>query len=260
MFVAHFAPQDKKALAYFAPGRAVIDLCRKICFQLLMITSQPGGAHRRNDQRISRERMVREQLVPYGIRDENVLAAMRSVPRHLFVEEALYAKAYDKYPLPIGCGQTISQPYVVALMSQLLEASPGMRVLEIGTGSGYQAAVLDAMGLEVHTVERLRELYFRTSSLFMRLRLLSIRMKLDDGTLGWPDAGPFDRIIVTAGGPEIPEPLIAQLADPGVLVIPVGVERASQRLVQVRKLDGRIFTDAKESVSFVDLVGKHGWI
>ncbi|CAK7013825.1 MAG: Protein-L-isoaspartate O-methyltransferase [Desulfovibrio sp.] len=204
--------------------------------------------------------MVRDQLIRRGICDENVLAAMNAVPRHLFVEEALYAKAYEDYPLPIGFGQTISQPYVVALMSQLLEALPGMRVLEIGTGSGYQAAVLDAMGLDVHTVERLRDLYFRTSSLFMRMRLLTIRMKLDDGTLGWPDAGPYDRIIVTAGGPEIPEPLIDQLADPGILVIPVGGERSSQRLVQVKKMDGKVFTETKDSVSFVDLVGKHGWL
>lgn len=238
----------------------MIDLSRKICFQLLMIIFQPGNVQRHNDQKISRERMVREQLVRRGISDENVLAAMRSVPRHLFVEEALSAKAYEDYPLPIGFGQTISQPFVVARMSQLLEASPGMRILEIGTGSGYQAAVLDAMGLDVHTVERLRDIYFRTSNLFMRMRLLNIRMKLDDGTLGWPDAGPFDRIIVTAGGPEIPEPLIMQLADPGILVIPVGETRSSQRLVQVRKVDGRTFMDTKDSVSFVDLVGKHGWL
>ena len=225
-----------------------------------MINSHPGNAVRRNDQKISRERMVREQLITRGISDENVLDAMRAVPRHLFVEEALYAKAYEDYPLPIGFGQTISQPFVVALMSQLLEASPGMRVLEIGTGSGYQAAVLEAMGLDVHTVERLRDLYFRTSNLFMKMRLLNIRMKLDDGTMGWPSAGPFDRIIVTAGGPEIPEPLIMQLADPGILVIPVGEARSAQRLVQVKKLGGRVFMDTKDSVSFVDLVGKHGWV
>lgn len=185
---------------------------------------------------------------------------MRVVPRHLFVEEGLASQAYGDHPLPIGLGQTISQPYIVALMSQLLEAEKGMKVLEVGTGSGYQAAILDAMGLDVYTVERLRELYFRTSSLFMRLRMLSIRMKLDDGTLGWPDAGPFDRIIVTAGGPEIPEPLIDQLADPGVMVIPVGEGRAAQKLVQVRKTGGRVTMENKNAVAFVDLVGKHGWL
>ena len=215
---------------------------------------------RHNAQKISRDRMVREQIAARGINDPAVLHAMGAVPRHLFVEEGLISRAYGDHPLPIGYGQTISQPYIVALMSQLLEAEKGMRVLEIGTGSGYQAAVLDAMGLDVHTVERLRELYFRTSSLFMRLRLLSIRMKLDDGTLGWPEAGPFDRIIVTAGGPEIPEPLIAQLADPGVMVIPVGADRAAQKLVQVRKQAGRVTMDTKNAVAFVDLVGKHGWL
>ncbi|MCC8193945.1 MAG: protein-L-isoaspartate(D-aspartate) O-methyltransferase [Deltaproteobacteria bacterium] len=214
----------------------------------------------RNPQKISRERMVREQIAARGIRDAAVLRAMSTVPRHLFVEEALVSQAYGDYPLPIGYGQTISQPYVVALMSELLEAQKGMRILEIGTGSGYQAAVLDAMGLDVYTVERLRELYFKASSLFMRLRLLSIRMKLDDGTLGWPEAGPYDRIIVTAGGPEVPEPLLEQLADPGILVIPVGAERTSQRLVQVCKQGGKVTMDTRNSVAFVDLVGKHGWL
>lgn len=213
-----------------------------------------------NAQQISRDRMVREQIAARGIQDPAVLRAMGAVPRHLFVAEALRARAYGDFPLPIGHGQTISQPYIVALMSAMLEAEKGMRVLEIGTGSGYQAAVLDAMGLEVHTVERLRELYFQTSKLFMKLRLLSIRMKLDDGTLGWPEAGPFDRIIVTAGGPEIPEPLVTQLADPGIMVIPVGEERSTQRLVQVRKQGGKVSVENKAAVSFVDLVGKHGWL
>lgn len=211
-------------------------------------------------QQISRDRMVSDQIAARGIRDEMVLRAMRSVPRHLFVDKGLAAQAYGDYPLPIGFGQTISQPYVVATMSAMLEAEKGMRVLEIGTGSGYQAAVLNAMGLDVHTVERLRELYFRTSSLFMRLRLLSIRMKLDDGTLGWSEAGPYDRIIVTAGGPEIPAPLVAQLADPGIMVIPVGPERTAQKLVQVRKQGGRVTMQTKDAVAFVDLVGKHGWL
>ena len=262
--------------------RHSIDLAGKICFHLLVtgragekrlfgIFSRPSlsfrpchipqaGSMQRNAQKISRDRMVREQIIARGISDEAVLHAMRTVPRHMFVEEALAGKAYEDFPLPIGYGQTISQPYVVAKMSELLDAAPGMRVLEIGTGSGYQAAVLEAMRLDVYTVERLRELYFRTGKLFMRLRLLSIRMKLDDGTLGWPEAGPFDRIIVTAGGPEIPEPLVAQLADPGIMIIPVGVNRASQKLVRVHKRNGGISTENLEAVAFVDLVGKHGWL
>ncbi|GHV52038.1 protein-L-isoaspartate O-methyltransferase [Deltaproteobacteria bacterium] len=204
--------------------------------------------------------MVREQLQARGITDKAVLLAMSEVPRHLFVEEALRHQAYEDFALRIGFEQTISRPYVVARMSELLEAKKGMRVLEIGTGSGYQAAVLDAMGLEVYSVERLRELYFRTGSLLLRLRLLAIRMKLDDGTLGWPEAGPYDRIIVTAGGPEIPSPLLEQLKEPGIMVIPVGSERTSQELLRVRKCNGKITVEKKDAVEFVDLVGKHGWM
>jgi len=208
---------------------------------------------------ISRDRMVREQLMTRNIENDIVLVAMRKAPRHLFVEEALYGKAYEDYPLPIGFGQTISQPYVVALMSQLLAAAPGMRVLEIGTGSGYQAAVLSEMGLEVYSVERLRELYERASNLLMRLRYRKIRLKLADGTEGWPESAPFDRIIVTAGGPGVPEPLLEQLADPGLMVIPAGKERREQRLVIVRKENGVISRKDHERVAFVDLVGSHGW-
>ena len=207
----------------------------------------------------SRDRMVQTQLCSRKISDPAVLTAMRKVPRHLFVEKALTEKAYEDYPLPIGFGQTISQPYVVAVMSELLEASPGMRVLEIGTGSGYQAAVLTEMGLEVYSVERLPELYSRTSALLIQLRYRTIKLKLSDGTEGWPEAGPFDRIIVTAGGPSIPRPLVAQLADPGMMVIPVGEERRGQRLVRVWKRNGAIALEKRERVAFVDLVGSHGW-
>ncbi len=208
---------------------------------------------------ISRNRMVNEQIAARGITSRAVLAAMRKVPRHLFVAEALRAQAYEDHPLPIACGQTISQPYIVARMSQNLEAEPGMRVLEIGTGSGYQSAVLAEMGLEVFTVERLHELYHQAANLFMRLRYLGIRLKLADGTQGWPEAGPFQRIIVTAGGPQIPAPLIEQLADPGLMVIPVGEERRGQALVRVWKKDGSIRQEQGAQVSFVDLVGSHGW-
>ena len=208
---------------------------------------------------ISRDRMVREQLAARGITDQAVLSAMRKVPRHLFVAEALAGKAYEDHPLPIGLGQTISQPYIVAVMSQLLQAKAGMRVLEIGTGSGYQAAVLAEMGLEVYTVERLRELYDRTSSLLMRLRYRTVRLKLSDGTEGWPESGPFDRIIVTAGGPSVPRPLVDQLADPGLMVIPGGEERRGQRLVLVRKEHGIVSQENHERVACVDLVGSHGW-
>ena len=208
---------------------------------------------------ISRDRMVRDQLLPRGIRDKAVLAAMASVPRHLFVEEGLIPSAYEDMPLPIGFGQTISQPYIVALMTQLLEVSPGMRVLEISTGSGYQAAILDAMGLDVYSVERVRELHFRTSTFFMRHKFRNIRLKLADGTLGWPEAGPFDRIIITAGGPEIPAPLLEQLKEPGILLLPLGADRRTQNLVRVIREEGEVRQETLAPVAFVDLVGRHGW-
>ncbi len=211
------------------------------------------------DRRRQRERMVREQIQARGIRDERVLEAMKSVPRERFVEEALAAKAYMDSPLPIGHGQTISQPYVVALMTQMLDVQPGMRVLEIGTGSGYQAAVLVAMGAQVYTVERIKPLYDSARDLFADLRLFNIKPRLDDGTLGWPEGAPFDRILVTAGGPSVPEPLVDQLADPGRLVIPVGKGRSDQELVMVEKEEGRVRQTRHGGVRFVDLVGEHGW-
>lgn len=203
--------------------------------------------------------MVREQIEARGVSDPAVLTAMREVPRHLFVEPALAAKAYSDSPLPIGEGQTISQPYIVALMSELLQVEAGMKVLEIGTGSGYQASILAHMGAEVHTVERIRKLFFNARKRFADMRLFSIRPKLDDGTLGWPEEGPYDRIIVTAGGPTVPEPLINQLADPGILAIPVGGARRQQRLVLVTKHNGRVDEQDLGAVAFVDLVGSHGW-
>lgn len=206
-----------------------------------------------------RERMVREQIEARGVTDKTVLNAMRKLPRHLFVEEALANKAYTDGPLPIGEGQTISQPYIVALMSELLEVEPGMKVLEIGTGSGYQAAVLAEMGAEVFTVERIKKLFFAARKRFMDMRMFSVKLKLDDGTMGWPEEAPYDRIIVTAGGPEVPEPLVEQLADPGRMVIPVGVSKRSQTLILIEKRDGEVIRTNKGSCAFVDLVGTHGW-
>ncbi|WP_167128632.1 protein-L-isoaspartate(D-aspartate) O-methyltransferase [Nitratidesulfovibrio liaohensis] len=211
------------------------------------------------DMKRNRERMVKQQIETRGITDTAVLAAMRSVPRHLFVQEALRAQAYEDHPLPIGHGQTISQPFIVALMSQIIEPQPGLRVLEIGTGSGYQAAVLAEMGMDVYTVERIRELHAAARDLLRTLKYRKVRLKLDDGTLGWPEAAPYDRILVTAGGPEVPLPLIEQLADPGILVIPVGASKRMQELVVVRKQGGRVVRESKGGVAFVDLVGTHGW-
>ena len=207
----------------------------------------------------NRQRMVADQIMARGIADERVLAAMSAVPRHFFVDEAMAAEAYEDHPLPIGLGQTISQPDVVALMSQLLEAAPGMKVLEIGTGSGYQAAVLSEMGLDVYSVERMRDLHLRTSALLRKLRYFHIACRLGDGTLGWPEEAPFERILVTAGGPFIPEPLLDQLADPGILLMPVGARARMQNLVRVHRQNGEIHREDLGAVSFVDLVGNHGW-
>ena len=218
----------------------------------------PGQHRIFPDFRRQRARMVR-RLEEQGITDEAVLVAMRSVRRHSFVPEALQARAYEEHPLPIGFGQTISQPFIVAYMSQLLEAKPGMAVLEIGTGSGYQTAVLREMGLEVCTVERVRDLHFAARELFAALDIPGIRMRLGDGTLGWKEQSPFHRILVTAGGPNLPLPLLEQLADPGIMVIPVGQERREQKLLRIVKREGRMTARAFGNVAFVDLVGDHGW-
>jgi len=202
--------------------------------------------------------MIEEQLVARGITDPRVLEAMRTVPRHLFVEDAIQAHAYGDFPLPIGSGQTISQPYIVALMTLTLHLPGSEKVLEIGTGSGYHAAILSRLCQKVYTVERLDALVSRARKVFDRLRYHNIISRIDDGTVGWPAEAPFDAIIVTAGGPRIPEPLIAQLADPGRLVMPVGGQDV-QELQVVDKRDGGITVTTIEQVRFVDLIGAHGW-
>lgn len=206
----------------------------------------------------SRARMVEEQLRPRGITAPGVLAAMSSVPRHLFVADALQAQAYGDFPLPIGQGQTISQPYVVAQMTQLLDLTGEEKVLEIGTGCGYQSAILASLCRQVYTLERIKPLLATARRNFDKLRLYNILSKVADGTEGWPEHAPYDAIIVTAGGPRIPEPLIAQLADPGVLVIPVG-DQESQTLMLVKKSAGETSITPMENVRFVKLVGAHGW-
>ena len=202
--------------------------------------------------------MIEEQLVARGINDQRVLEAMRTVPRHLFVEDAIQSHAYGDFPLPIGNGQTISQPYVVALMTLALDLNGSEKILEIGTGSGYHAAILSRLCNKVFTVERIDGLVGRARKVFDRLRYHNIVSRIDDGTVGWPAEAPFDRIIVTAGGPRIPEPLIAQLADPGRLVMPVGGQDV-QELQVVDKRDGEISVTTLEQVRFVDLIGAHGW-
>ncbi len=211
------------------------------------------------DPKRIREKMVREQIDSRGISDEEVLRAMRKVPRHLFVDEALQNQAYADHPLPIGHGQTISQPYVVAMMTAILKVKPGMKVLEIGTGSGYQAAILAEIGADVYTVERIKPLYQMARQRFTQLKYFRIKTKLDDGTLGWPEQAPFERILVTAGGPDVPAPLLEQLSDPGILVIPVGEDRRYQQLLRLTREGGQVSRENMGSVAFVDLVGKFGW-
>ncbi len=205
-----------------------------------------------------RRRMVEEQLKPRGIQDEATLKAMSEVPRHFFVEEAMRARAYGDYPLPIASGQTISQPYIVAKMTELLKLSGHEKVLEIGTGSGYQAAVLSRLCERVYTVERINRLLADARKVFDQLRYYNITAKLDDGTMGWQENAPFDAIITTAGGPEVPPPLVEQLAENGRMIIPVGNQDV-QELQLVTKVEGQVQIERLEKVRFVDLIGKHGW-
>ena len=216
------------------------------------------GRVRINTYEKYRKRMIEEQLLPRGIVDPAVLQAMEVVPRHLFVADALHAQAYGDFPLPIGHGQTISQPYVVALMTQLLQLTGQETVLEIGTGCGYQSAILATLCERVYTVERIKPLLARARRTFDQLQIYNIMSKVADGTEGWPENAPFPAIIVTAAGPQIPQPLVDQLADPGVMVLPVG-DVEGQTLMVVRKEDGVVTTTEVESVRFVKLVGTHGW-
>jgi protein-L-isoaspartate(D-aspartate) O-methyltransferase len=202
--------------------------------------------------------MIEEQLVARGITDQKILETMRAVPRHLFVEDAMQAHAYGDFPLPIGSGQTISQPYIVALMTLALHLTGQERILEIGTGSGYHAAILSRLCQKVYTVERIDGLVSRARRVFDKLRYYNIVSRIDDGTEGWPSEAPFDCIIVTAGGPRIPEPLLDQLADSGRLVMPVGGQTV-QDLKLVEKRGGNITVSTLEQVRFVDLIGAHGW-
>ena len=211
------------------------------------------------DPKRSRLRMVREQLARRGIVDELVLNAMATVPRHLFVPNGLFSHAYDDRSLPIGYGQTISQPFTVAKMLQNLELKPGLRVLEIGMGSGYQAAVIAAMGCTVFTMERLPELYQITKKRMAGMNYHNLHMHLGDGTRGFPQAAPYDRIIVAAGGPGIPKPLVEQLENHGILIIPVGPRPRTQVLYKLIREDNKIYSENLGKADFVNLVGDHGW-
>ena len=202
--------------------------------------------------------MVERYCAGRGIQDERVLKAMREVPRHRFVPQVVAAKSYGPGALPIGSKQTISQPWIVARMIELLELQGSEKVLEVGTGTGYQAAVLSKLCARVLTIERINELALRASATFRELRIQNVSVKVFDGTYGWSDQAPFDRIIVAAAGPEVPEPLVQQLARTGRMVIPVG-PAGNQRLARVIRVGTGIKIEDCGSAEFVPLVGKFGW-
>jgi len=210
------------------------------------------------DYATARKRMVQQQLVARGIRDPRVLAAMEEVPRHLFVDEHLRNEAYDDNPLPIGEGQTISQPYMVAIMTELLELRGDEKVLEIGTGSGYQAAVLSRLSRWVHTMERIEGLSLRARRIMTKCGYENVSFLVGDGSVGWPGDSPYDGIIVTAGAPAVPDVLVDQLSPWGRLVIPVG-DRYSQTLKRVIKTDQGRRVENHTGCRFVDLIGEFGW-
>lgn len=202
--------------------------------------------------------MVDEQLIPRGINNPDVLSAFQKVPRHEFVPAKYIDTAYEDYPLPIGADQTISQPYMVALMTQSLEISQETTVLEIGTGSGYQTAILAHLAKCVYSVERIASLAEKAEKVLNKLKVTNFKIKVGDGTMGWPEYAPYGGIIVTASAPEIPPPLVEQLGVEGKLVIPVGGS-FNQILMQVTKHKNEIASNSICGCVFVPLVGKHGW-
>ena len=205
------------------------------------------------------ERMIAEQIAARGVRDPRVLSAIRKTPRHLFVPEPYRGEAWNDYPLPIGYGQTISQPFIVAYMTELLDLPPHARVLEVGTGSGYQAAVLAHLADEVHTIERIPELAEHARHVLRLLNLDHVHVHVGDGSQGLPEFAPYDGILVAAAAPKAPPALLEQLAPGGKLVLPVG-DRGFQRLERwVRQPNDGLRREVKDAVAFVPLIGKDGW-
>lgn len=222
---------------------------------LILLLGLALPAQGAEDHAAARERMVAQQLGARDISDARVLKAMGQVPRHEFVPPELRGQAYDDHPLPIGQGQTISQPYIVAFMSQAVAVKPGDKVLEIGTGSGYQAAVLAAMGARVYSVEIVPELAAQAEARLKRLGY-AVRVKVGDGNFGWPQQAPFDAILVTAAAKRIPPKLVEQLKPGGRMIIPVGPDSWAEELVLVKKgLQGKVTTHSLMAVRFVPLVG-----
>jgi len=210
------------------------------------------------DYSIARKKMVQEQLLARGITDPRVIEVMGRIPRHEFVDEGLASQAYLDHPLNIGLKQTISQPYMVGFMTESLQLKGHERVLEIGTGSGYQTVLLAELCRQVYSIERITTLSNRARRIFYKLGYSNIILRIGDGTLGWPEEAPFDAILVTAGSPQIPRPYMDQLSEGGTLVIPRGNE-ASQDLVRIRKKNGKFQEEILSECRFVKLYGEHGW-
>ncbi len=211
------------------------------------------------DELASREQMIQQQLVERGIRDPRVIDAMRAVPRERFFLEQSKEEAYADRAAPIGHGQTISQPYMVALMSERLQLSADHKVLELGTGSGYQTVILAKLAREVYSVERVKPLLDEAFERVMELGMRNVHFRHGDGTDGWPEAAPFDRILITAGAPKLPEQLLLNnLADGGLAILPIGPEN-DQMLVEVRRVGTALLTSDIVPCRFVKLVGKEGW-
>ncbi|HVR96651.1 MAG TPA: protein-L-isoaspartate(D-aspartate) O-methyltransferase [Thermoanaerobaculia bacterium] len=207
-----------------------------------------------------RERMIRDHIVARGVKDERVLDALRKIPRHLFVRDHLRNQSYGDHALPIGAAQTISQPYIVARMTELLEVGPEHSVLEIGTGSGYQTAILAVLGRRVYSLERLPELAQQAIPRMRELGLdKKVKIQVFDGTVGWSEWAPYDRIMVTAGAPKVPEPLLEQLAPGGALLIPEGQMNAQRLVLYKKSARGEVRRKEGEEVAFVPLLGRHGW-
>ncbi len=202
--------------------------------------------------------MVQEQIASRGIKDSRVLAAMEKVPRHLFVPEEMQDRAYEDSPLPIGGEQTISQPYMVAWMTDLLHLKESDRVLEVGTGSGYQAAILCELAAHVYSIEKNPELAARAERMLRSQGYVNISIRVGDGTKGWPEEAPFDAVMVTAGAPSVPQPLLDQLDEGGRLVIPVG-SKTMQMLTLITRKDGKLQAKQEGSCVFVPLIGRFGW-
>ncbi|MFH1033257.1 MAG: protein-L-isoaspartate(D-aspartate) O-methyltransferase [Pseudomonadota bacterium] len=207
---------------------------------------------------LARRRMVQEQIAGRGVGDRRLLAAMQEVPRHLFVDEALWSQAYNDHPLNIGEGQTISQPYMVALMTDALGLTGREKVLEIGTGSGYQTAILAKLCDWVYSLERLLGLSRRAQRVLEQVGIFNVNLIVGDGSKGHPREAPYDAIIVTAGAPRVPQPLLTQLKEGGRLVVPVG-DKQVQTLMRITRRDGEFISEDLGGCRFVNLVGEHGW-